>query len=161
MKANFKTLTVIVVWITLAGVLFYFFNEQLHPNTDEKLSQGSEVTLKRDMSGHYRAEAVINGIKTNIMVDTGATNVSISRELADRLGLQSNLAVRTQTANGEVIAYKTRLETVRIGGIEASNVAAIIVPDLGTDVLLGMSFLGRMDVRLHKGYMTIRSVSNQ
>jgi aspartyl protease family protein len=159
MKANFKTLGVLAVWLALAGALFYFFNEKLHPNTAEKLSLGPEVTLVRDMSGHYRAEAFINGVKTTVMVDTGATDVAISARFAEQLGIQSNQAIRTQTANGATVAYMTRLQSIRLGGIEANNVAASIVPNLGTDMLLGMSFLSRMDVRLYKGTMTIRAVS--
>ena len=159
-KANLRTWALIAIWIALSGGLFYCFNVWLHPNTVEKLSQGKEVTLRRDASGHYRAEAFINGIRINVLVDTGATDVSISKKLASKLGIQSNLAIRTHTANGEVIAYRARLASVKIGGIEATNVAAIIAPDLGEDMLLGMSFLGRMDVRLNKGNMTIRAVSN-
>lgn len=116
--------------------------------------------MERDISGHYRAEAFINGVKTTVLVDTGATDVSISQKLANKLGIQSNAAARTQTANGEAIAYMTRLASVRLGGIEATNVAAIIAPDLGEDILLGMSFLNRMDVRLYKGNMTIRSIDD-
>ena len=160
MKADFKTLSVLAIWLLVAGGLFYFFSAQLYPNTADKISSGPEVTLARDLSGHYRAEAFINGVKTSILVDTGATDVSISQELANKLGIQSNAAIRTQTANGQAIAYMTRLASVKLGGIEASNVAAIIVPDLGEDMLLGMSFLNRMDVRLYNGSMTIRAVKN-
>jgi len=94
------------------------------------------------------------------MVDTGATGVAISQQVADRLGLQSRAAVRTQTANGESISYMTRLDSIRIGGVEARDVSAMIAPGLGGDVLLGMSFLGRMDVRLYQGTMTIRQVEH-
>lgn len=118
------------------------------------------MKLVRDLSGHYRAEAFINGVKTNVLVDTGSTDVAISRKFAEQLGIQSNQAIRTQTANGAAIGYMTRLKSVRLGGIEANNVAATIVADPGADMLLGMSFLNRMDVRLYQGAMTIRSVKN-
>lgn len=155
-----KTLGVIALWLALAGGLFYFFNEKLHPNTAEKLGTVAEVVLTRDMSGHYRAEAIINGIRTPVMVDTGATDVSISQRLASKLGIQSNAATRSQTANGATVVYMTRLDSVKLGGIEATNVAAIIAPNLAGDALLGMSFLSRMDVRLHKGTMTIQAATD-
>jgi aspartyl protease family protein len=155
-----KTLGISFIWLLLAGGLFYFFNAKVNPNTADKLSSGTEVTLARDMSGHYRAEAFINGVKTNVMVDTGATDVAISQHLADKLGIQSTAAIRTQTANGDTVAYMTRLASVKLGGIEATNVAAIITPNLEGDMLLGMSFLSRMDVRLYKGTMTIRAVND-
>src|SRR5690606_19601149 len=113
------------------------------------------VILQRGLDGHYRAEALINGTKVDVMVDTGATGIAISQQMADRLGLQSRIAVRTQTANGDAVGYMTRLDSVRIGGVEARDVSAMIAPGLGGDVLLGMSFLGRMDVRLYQNTMTI------
>jgi aspartyl protease family protein len=158
---NFKSIGISIIWLLLAGGLYYFFDAKEHPNTAEKLSNSStEVRLQRDLSGHYRAEAFINGVKTNVLVDTGATDVSISRKFAEQLGIQSIAATRTQTANGETVAYMTRLKSVKLGGIEANDVAATIVNDLGEDMLLGMSFLNRMDVRLYKGIMTIRSTDN-
>jgi len=160
MQPNLKTLGVVAIWCMLAGALFYFFNAKLNPNTVESLGQTTQVELKRDPSGHYRAEAFINGVKTPVLVDTGATDVSISRKLANELGIQSKAATRTQTANGEAVVYMTRLASVKLGGIETTNVAAIIVNDLGDDMLLGMSFLNRMDVRLYKGTMTIRTIDN-
>ena len=157
---NFKTLGVSLIWLLLAGGLFYFFDAKVHPNTADKLSDAPEVKLARDLSGHYRAEAFINGVKTTVIVDTGATDVAISSKFAEQLGIQSNQAIKTQTANGDTIAYMIRLKSIKLGGIEANNVAATIVPNLGTDMLLGMSFLNRMDVRLYKGAMTIRAIDN-
>ena len=51
-----------------------------------------------------------------------------------------------------------RLNSVKVGGVEAQGVSAMIAPGLEGDALLGMSFLGRMDVRLFKGEMTIKQV---
>jgi aspartyl protease family protein len=157
---NPKSIGISLIWLSLAGGLFYFFDSKVHPNTADKLSNGAQVTLVRDLSGHYRAEAYINGILTPVLVDTGATDVAISQRLADKLGIKSTAVIRTQTANGDAVAYMTRLASVKLGGIEANNVAAIISPNLEGDILLGMSFLSRMDVRLYKGAMTIRAVND-
>jgi aspartyl protease family protein len=156
---HFKTLLIATTWLGLAGVLFYFMNTMVNPNTADALTQSGEVVLQRDLSGHYRAEAFINGIKIPVMVDTGATDVAISQTLADKLGLHSINAIRTQTANGNTVSYLTRLKSVKLGGIVAHDVSAAIVPNLGDEMLLGMSFLGRMDVRLYKGTMTIRAAA--
>ena len=144
----------------MGGGLFLFFEGKLHPNTAENLGTAGEIRLKRDLSGQYHAEAFINGVKADILVDTGASDVSISKRFANRLGITSHAAIRTQTANGATVGYMTRLDSVKLGGIEERNVAAIIVNNLGTDMLLGMSFLNRMDVRLYRGIMTIRSANN-
>ena len=154
---NLKTLSISTAWLLLAGSLFYFFNAQVNPNSADTLDSGDEVKLVRDLSGHYRAEAIINGVKTTVLVDTGATDVAISRSFANKLDIQSNHAIRTQTANGATVGYMTRLKSIKLGGIEENNVAATIVNNLGEDMLLGMSFLSRMDVRLYQGTMTIKS----
>jgi len=155
----FKTLLIASLWLCLAGVLFYFMNTRVNPNSSDTLAQSGDVVLQRDLSGHYRAEAYINGIKTRVMVDTGATDVAISQALADKLGLRSINAIRTRTANGDTVSYMTRLDSIKLGGIVAHDVAATITPSLGEEILLGMSFLGRMDVRLYKGNMTIRAAA--
>lgn len=147
-----------IVWVALAGVIYYFAENALNPNKVSVLGEDRTVTLERGIDGHYRAEALINGKKINVMVDTGATGVAISQQVADKLGLESKTAIRTRTANGDTISYITRLDSVKIGGVEAKNVSAMIAPGLGGDVLLGMSFLGRMDVRLYKGTMTIKQI---
>ena len=157
---NLKSIAFFMFWLLLAGGLFYFFNQQYHPNTVENLGNAREVVLVRDLTGHYRADAFINGVEMPVMVDTGATDVAISQRAADKLGIKSTDAIRTQTANGDAVAYMTRLASVKLGGIEAHNVAAIITPNLEGDMLLGMSFLNRMDVRLYKGTMSIRAVND-
>lgn len=153
-----NTFVVTLIWLTLAAGIFYLAESALNPNKIANLGEAPSVVLKRGLDGHYRAEALINGRKVNVLVDTGATGVAISQRLADELGLEHRSAIRTVTANGETVAYTTRLDSVQLGGIEAKNVAAIIAPGLGGDALLGMSFLARMDVRLYQGTMTIKQV---
>ncbi|MEO8417461.1 MAG: retropepsin-like aspartic protease [Methylophilaceae bacterium] len=145
-----------LIWLALAGGMFYLMDGMLNPNTVALLGEDRTVVLQRGRDGHYRAQAFINGKQVDVLVDTGATGVAISQKLADELGLTSRAAIRTATANGDTIAYMTRLATVKLGGIEAKDVAAVITPGLDGDVLLGMSFLSRMDVRLYKGKMSIR-----
>lgn len=148
-----------VIWLALFAGFAWLIDASLNPNKAETLGDGETVVLQRDPSGHYRAEAFINGTKANVLVDTGATGVAISQKLADTLGIKSNAAIRTNTANGETVSYMVRLTSVKLGGIEARDVAATITPGLEGEALLGMSFLSRMDIRLYKGTMTIRQVS--
>lgn len=154
-----KRLVYAVVWLLLAGVIVYLADDLINPNKIAVLGEGRTVMLARGIDGHYRAEALINGHKVDVLVDTGATGVAVSQRVADRLGLPHGAAVRTSTANGDSVAYMTRLDSVKLGGVEAHDVAALIAPGLAGDVLLGMSFLGRMDVRLYQGTMTIKQVS--
>ena len=156
-----NSLIIALVWLSLAGLIYYLADGIQNPNKLHTLGTNSDVVLKRGLDGHYRAEALMNGQKVDVLVDTGATGVAISQAVADKLNLKSIDAIRTNTANGDSVGYMVRLDSIKIGGVEANNVAAMIAPGLEGDVLLGMSFLGRMDVRLYKGQMTIKQVANE
>ena len=148
-----------IVWLSLAAGIFYLIDNIQNPNKMWRLGDNAnEVVLQRGLDGHYRAEALINNQKVSVLVDTGATGVAISQAVADKLQLKSLSAVRTNTANGDSVGYMVRLESVKVGGVEANNVSAMIAPGLDGDVLLGMSYLGRMDVRLFNNQMTIKQV---
>ena len=154
--SNKRNLLFLLAWLALAALVWFLVDRIQHPNTVEQLGQQQVVSLKRGPDGHYSAEALINGERVRVLVDTGATGVAISQRVADRLGLVSQNAINTHTANGMAVSYLVRLKTVQLGGIVAHDVAATISPGLEGDALRGMSFLGRMDVRLYQGKMTIR-----
>ncbi len=154
-----NTIIFSIVWVALVLAVYYLADNIQNPNKAWRLGDNANiVTLKRGLDGHYRAEALINNEKVNVLVDTGATGVAISQKVADKLKLRSIQAVRTITANGDTVSYMVRLDSVKVGGVEANNVAATIAPGLDGDVLLGMSYLGRMDVRLFNNEMTIKQV---
>ncbi len=155
-----NTIVISLIWLALAGVILYLVDSIQNPNKINYLGEDSTVVLKRGLDGHYRTEALIYGEAVNVLVDTGATGVAISQSIADKLNLKSIDAIRTNTANGDSVGYMVRLESVKVGGVIAHNVAAMIAPGLDGDALLGMSFLGRMDVRLFNGEMTIKQIEN-
>ena len=80
------------------------------------------------------------------LVDTGATAVAIPSELASRLRLRKGQQVSTITANGIAIAHTTTIDELQLGDIIEHHVPATLVPNLpGGQILLGMSFLKRLD----------------
>jgi aspartyl protease family protein len=148
-----------IVWLALAFAIYAIVDNIQNPNKAFRFgNNANEVVLKRGLDGHYRAEALINNQQVDVLVDTGATGVAISQKIADKLNLKSISAIRTSTANGDSVGYMVRLESVKVGGVEAKNVSAMIAPGLDGDVLLGMSYLGRMEVRLFNNEMTIKQV---
>jgi len=153
-----NTLLIVTIWLLLGGFVYYLIDGVQNPNKLSTHGNSSTVVLKRGLNGHYSTEALINDVKVDVLVDTGATGIAIPQNIADKLNLKSINAIRTHTANGDTVAYLVRLKSVKIGGVEAKNVSASITPSLEGEVLLGMSFLGRMDVRLYKGEMTIKQV---
>jgi aspartyl protease family protein len=116
------------------------------------------VTLSADMRGHFVTLGSINGGSLRFLVDTGATLVALPAAEARRLGINYLQGQRdqVQTANGAVVAYRVKLDTVRIGDIEVNNVDAVVTEsDTMGVTLLGMSFLNRMEMKRDGQSMTL------
>ncbi|MES9955919.1 MAG: TIGR02281 family clan AA aspartic protease [Sedimenticola sp.] len=153
-------------WILLIGLLTLLFQDQLeqisNPNRDPRGSISAEgvreVVLDRNRAGHYVASGRINGTPVVFLLDTGATDVAIPQVLAERIGLKRGHAFTSRTANGNVMAWRTVLDRVTLGSISAEGVRASILPTLlGDDeVLLGMSFLKKLELIQRDGSLTLR-----
>jgi aspartyl protease family protein len=59
------------------------------------------------------------------------------------------------TANGQVPAYLTSLDVVRVGDVQVYNVEAVVLPTTMGTVLLGNSFLSRFQMRRENDRMTL------
>jgi aspartyl protease family protein len=111
------------------------------------------VTLTADGQGHFITAGTINGASVQFLVDTGATLVSLDAAAARRAGIDYLRGVpgQSMTANGVAQVYRVKLDSVRLGDIVLNNIDGV-VHEGGTlpVVLLGMSFLGRLEMR-HDG----------
>ncbi len=117
------------------------------------------LRMKADENGHFYLMPKINGVPVRVMVDTGATAVSLSYEDAERLRLKPRLLnynVRTRTANGETWAARVKLADVRIGAIHVQDIDALVAMKgaLPTS-LLGMTFLKRVRLRIERGELAL------
>ena len=120
--------------------------------------RGNSVTLTADGRGHFVTTGTVNGTSVRFLVDTGATSVVLSGADAQRVGIKYLDAPRTvsQTANGPVMVYRVKLDTLKVGDIEITNVDAIVAEgDRLPIALLGMSFLNRMEMRREGQTMTL------
>ena len=112
-------------------------------------ASSSRIVLPMGPGGHFSGQGQINGRTVQFMVDSGATTVALSQAEARRIGLdwQRGQPAMTVTANGPVPAHAVVLSSVRLGGVELANVAALVLPFEMPVVLLGNSFLGRFTMR--------------
>jgi aspartyl protease family protein len=108
-----------------------------------------KVTLAADPSGHFFAQGQVNGGSVRFLVDTGATMITLPGSTADRLGIDYRKGPRglTQTAAGPTVAYKVKLDEVRLGNITLQNVDAVVLQSGLSFALLGMSFLNRVEMQ--------------
>lgn len=109
---------------------------------------GWGTSLQRRPDGHFYADAYVNDVSTRFMVDTGASTIALTGEDAEAIGLywsEDDIRPVARGASGAVYGVHVTLEQVELGGFEARNLSAIIVPE-GLDIsLLGQSFLGTIE----------------
>ena len=112
-------------------------------------STGREIVISAGPGGHFITGGSINGRPVRFMVDTGATLVALGQGEAQRLGLDLRQAEAgvSQTAGGPVRVKLLKLASVKVGDVELFNVAAVVVPGEMQQVLLGNSFLSRLQMR--------------
>lgn len=107
-----------------------------------------EVVLYKSRNGHFEADAEINGVDIDMLVDTGATGIALTWEDAERLGLKPdglNFSSSVMTANGPAKIAMVRLDRVVLGAIRRNGLSAGIAERGKLDQsLLGMNFLGTL-----------------
>jgi aspartyl protease family protein len=116
------------------------------------------VTLAADGNGHFTAEGQVNGSRIRFLVDTGATLVTLPAADAQRLGIdyRRGQSAVSQTANGRILVYRVRLDSVAVGSMTLTAVDAVVHDSPGLDIaLLGMSFLNRTEMHREAGSLTL------
>ena len=159
----------VLAWCAALFLATRFFGEwearQQNPNIVVSSEQGEgfiEVKLASNNQGHFVASGQINGQSVDFMLDTGATDVSIPAEMAERLKLEKGFGVTLSTANGRTQGYRTRIDRLQLGDIVLRNLRALVVPGLdGKQVLLGMSALNQLEFTQRGGTMLLRQTTNQ
>lgn len=148
----------IIGWIVAIGLISYLIHLTIFGTKDAmvtNLEHGVRITLTRDYDSHFRIKGNINGVAVTFLVDTGATSVAVSDEIAESAGLSKGSKVQSATANGTTTGYLTRIKELDFGDVALQNVGAVIIPNLGSEVLLGMNVLSRFTVQQTKSQMII------
>lgn len=106
------------------------------------------VVLPKSPDGHYYMTLAVNGVPVDFVIDTGASQVVLSRQDAAKIGIDlENLAYlgTANTANGTVRTAAVRLDTVQLGQISDQQVRAVVNGGEISGSLLGMTYLGKFD----------------
>lgn len=126
-------------------------------NVGASAGRGTRIVLSESSGGHYLTPGQINGRAVQFMVDTGATNISMSTTDAERVGIdyKAGQPIGISTANGNTMGYRVKLNTVRVGDVEVFDVDAVVTPQPMPYLLLGNSFLGRFQMRRENNQLTL------
>ena len=119
-----------------------------------------EVQVWRNTTGMYTTVGSINGLPVPFLVDTGATKVAMNSAQARRLGIDyrvNGTPSAVTTASGVERAWSVMLDTVKVGDLELHNVGAVVLDSAQPEqTLLGMSYLGRLEIINEGRLMTLR-----
>jgi aspartyl protease family protein len=149
----------VLVWggLGLALVIGYSYWEEiapvaqrvggnLFPSQPRIVSPGT-VALRAGTGRHFRALAEVNGQRVQFLVDTGASDVALTRDDARRVGIDPDrLAYDApyRTANGTSFGARVRIDRIKVGDIVVDDVAGSVAGGELGQSLLGMSFLRRL-----------------
>jgi aspartyl protease family protein len=129
-------------------------------DTRSKPTEPEEVQIWRNPQGLYATTGSINGLPVSLLVDTGATQVAMNAAQARRLGIDYRVVgvpAAITTASRMEPAWAVTLDSVKVGEIELRNVEAMVLEGAQpATVLLGMSYLGRLDLRNDGRLLTLR-----
>ena len=115
------------------------------------------LKMQANGQGHFVVSGQINGGAATMLVDTGATVIALPSTDAKRLGIdyKKGKVIAVSTANGTTPAYLVKLNTVKIGDIEMNQIDAVVQENGLPIILLGMSFLNRMEMHRDGDQMTL------
>ena len=120
---------------------------------------GDAVTLHRRPDGHFYADAEINGATINMLVDTGASGIALSRDDARRAGIGISIGMPNvvgRGAGGDVKGEYVTIDRVKLGGETATSLPAVVL-DGGEKSLLGQTFLSKFEsVEIRGDTMVLR-----
>jgi aspartyl protease family protein len=171
-----RNLTYLAIW-TLAAIVFvgvYVYRDQARQVGGRMLAElvpghsvvltgingQNEVLIRRTQGGHFAVNAELDGHKVGMLIDTGASQVTLTYEDARRIGLApENLkfSLPVTTANGTAKAAPVTISQLAIGPIVRRNISATVAQEGRLDTsLLGMNFLSSLSaVRIEPSEMRL------
>ena len=119
----------------------------LIPGYGEGNGDGS-VTFYMENDGHFAITALVNDLeRIHFLFDTGASMVSLTKEDAEKIGINTNnlnYNMPLNTANGISWSAPVKIDKIQVGPIVVHNVNGTVSSGGLDGSLLGMSFLTRL-----------------
>ena len=118
------------------------------------------LVFKKASDGHFYISAKINNSSIKFLVDTGATDIVLSKFDAIRVGINTNALSYTKiynTANGKIYAAPITVDRIKIKDLEMTNVKInVSLSDNLDGSLLGMDFLQHFVFYMDDQTLTIK-----
>ncbi len=119
------------------------------PISGEFAGQGSgSVVIVRNGDGHFAVRAGVDGVQMMLLVDTGASLVTLTPADAAAIGIDTaglDFGMPIETANGMIHAAPITIHRLTIGTIARDDIKALVAPPGALQQsLLGLSFLNSL-----------------
>jgi aspartyl protease family protein len=104
----------------------------------------------------YPVQGSVNGLTANFIVDTGATNTTLSAELASRLGIHSCVANSVvSTANGIANHCRVIVSSLIFAGFNFRDILVSVSPIMQGPSLIGNDILSIFKIEQEQGLMVL------
>ena len=157
-RLNNANYTSILLWILIFSILIitYAFRFELGSFKNKVLAvlipsytwtdKEGHLTIARSKDGHFYIEAKTkSNEKIKFLIDTGASDIALTKQAAIKLGIdlsKLNYTKQYNTANGVSYAAPVQIKELTVGNKTFYNLAANVTSG-GLDIsLLGMSLIG-------------------
>jgi aspartyl protease family protein len=162
-----KMLKMALGWVVIFGVGFILFSfrgefsgvgQRLKAEAlGTAVADGGTLRIPISDDGHFWVDATINGRPLRLMVDSGASVTTVSRDFAESAGIPVNgRRIVVSTAAGPVSSIQATADRLEVGSIERTDFP-IDVNDHDDTNLLGMNFLRSLDSwRVEGTYLVLK-----
>jgi aspartyl protease family protein len=150
-----------IVILIGAGIGFAFPGSRSAPvrAAAEAPAEAKETVLEASGNGHFYTHAEVNGELVRVLVDTGATDVVLTLDDAERLGIPfspDQFEVVARGASGDVRGQRITIDKVSVEGKEVTGIHGYVAEGLDIS-LLGQTYLSQISgVEMSKGAMILR-----
>lgn len=156
-----------LAWLAIFGVVFVVFafrgefsalGQRLKAEaTGQPIIAGDELRIPMAEDGHFWVEGVVNGHPVRFLVDSGASNTTISGKTALAAGVEpGRLTQYIDTANGRALVQKAYADRLQIGPMARTDFPIDVNPNGDTNVL-GMNFLSSLaSWRVEGNYLVLK-----
>jgi aspartyl protease family protein len=146
-----KMLKMGLAWVAIFGVVFLLFSfrgefssigHRLKAEAfGSAVADGETLRIPIGEDGHFWVDATINGRPLRLMIDSGASVTTISREFAESAGIPvDGRRTVVKTAGGPVSSIQSSADELEVGPIKRTDFP-IDVNEHDDINLLGMNFL--------------------
>jgi len=146
-----------VIWLSLGVLTYLAFDTIVSPKVAHPVVTDASgvVVIERSHDQHFYVEGAINGHPVTFLVDTGASLVSVSDELARTIGLATGAPALFDTAGGRAVGHIVPEASVRVGGIRVDGIRVGV--GTGKRALLGQNFLNKVKIIQDADRLTLRA----